>query len=597
MIARRIGTVLATLAIAGFAAPAAAFAHAQLLGTSPARGAVLTRAPASVVFRFSEPVEANFGAVRVYDAAGRRVDDARVFRPQGHSDQVAVGLRDGIGDGGYTAAYRVISADGHPVEGGTTFTVGHAAAPARSVAAVLGNAGPGPATDIVFGIARGATYLATALTVGVIAFLLIVWSPALREVATGEPGWREASQALAGRARGILLGGASIGVLSGVVGIVAQGAVAAGSSWWSAADPAIVGKVLGTRFGVIWGLRVLVFGALALAVVSLVGQRRWPVLRPAVLGATGLAPAPGLSVPKRTLVVLPALLLAVAPALAGHAATEHPIAVLMPLDIAHVLAMSVWLGGLLALLTLVPAATRRLEGGNRSAALAGVLVRFSPLALGCVAALLVTGLGQAYVDVRHLDALTSTAFGRAVLIKAGLLLALVALGAVNRRRVVPALRRIAAHNQAPGVPGVLLRRTLRAEVALLVVVLGVTSALVSYAPPVSATRGPFSATTRMGPIETQLTVDPAAVGANQLHIYLFDARTGAQFTGTKQLTVTAAQPHHGIGGLGVTMHRAGPGHYLSDGLQLVPGGSWTVRVTDRVSDFDEYTTTVKVPVR
>ena len=41
----------------------------------------------------------------------------------------------------------------------------------------------------------------------------------------------------------------------------------------------------------------------------------------------------------------------------------------------------------------------------------------------------------------------------------------------------------------------------------------------------------------MGPIELQMTVDPARVGANQMHLYLFDAKTGAAFTSTKELTV------------------------------------------------------------
>jgi copper transport protein len=45
------------------------------------------------------------------------------------------------------------------------------------------------------------------------------------------------------------------------------------------------------------------------------------------------------------------------------------------------------------------------------------------------------------------------------------------------------------------------------------------------------------------------------------------------------------------------MHKAGPGHYVADTLQLAPGGDWRLTVTDRVSDFDEYVTTLKVPVR
>ena len=43
--------------------------------------------------------------------------------------------------------------------------------------------------------------------------------------------------------------------------------------------------------------------------------------------------------------------------------------------------------------------------------------------------------------------------------------------------------------------------------------------------------------------------------------------------------------------------RPGPGHYVADTLQLVPGGDWKLTVHDRVSAFDEYTATLKVPVR
>jgi copper transport protein len=245
----------------------------------------------------------------------------------------------------------------------------------------------------------------------------------------------------------------------------------------------------------------------------------------------------------------------------------------------------------------VPSATRRLEPADRSRLLAAVLVRFSPLALVCVIALMATGVTQALIHMGGLSPLFDTPFGRAVLIKFVLLLALVALGAVNRQRVVPALRRLSEGRQPPGSAGRLLRRTLRAEVALVLVVLGVTSALVSYAPPSSASSGPFSTTTRMGPIELQMTLDPARVGANELHVYLFDARTGAPYTKTKEFTVQASLPGKGIGPLDATMHKAGPGHYLADAVQLSPGGEWRLTVTDRVSDFDEYTKTLKVRIR
>jgi copper transport protein len=291
--------------------------------------------------------------------------------------------------------------------------------------------------------------------------------------------------------------------------------------------------------------------------------------------------------------------LALTPALGGHAATQSPAALLVPADVVHVVGMSAWLGGLAFLLLAVPAATRALEPADRTRLLAATLQRFSPLALAAVLALAATGTIQALVEVRTLDGLTGTAFGRAVLIKVVLLVVLTGLGAVNRRRVVPALRGLAAGGAAPGGTGRLLRRTLRAEVALIVTVLAVTGALTGYPPPTAATAGagPVTVSQRMGPLNVEATLDPARVGPNAFHLYLFAARDGAPFTGTKELRVKASLPSRGIGPLDLTLHRAGPGHYVADAVTLSPDGEWTLDVTDRVSDFDEYTTTVKARVR
>jgi copper transport protein len=330
--------------------------------------------------------------------------------------------------------------------------------------------------------------------------------------------------------------------------------------------------VLGTRFGTVWGLRLADLVLLAGALIVF-GPRR-----PAAWA-------------------LPAALLAITPALGGHAATQHPVALLVPLDVAHVVAMSAWVGGLVVLLVAVPAATRTLDPSGRAVLLGATVTRFSTIALLSVATLLVTGTVQSIVHLRTFDDLLHTAFGRAVLIKIGLVLALIGLGAINRRRSVPRLRALAREGAAPAGAGRLLRRTLRAEVALVVVVLGVTAALVSYAPPSALSAGPYSKSARTGPLEVEVTVDPARTGVNAMHLYLFRASDGAPFTGTKELTVTATLPGKGIGPLAATVHRAGHGHYVADALTLAPAGTWKLLVTDRVSDFDQYTTSFSVPVR
>ena len=145
---RALRIALVALAVLAVAAPAAS-AHATLEGTTPARGAALKAEPKQVVFRFNEPVEGTFGAVRVFDAKGKRVDDNHVSHPVGAGARIAVGLRSGLAHGAYTATYRVISADGHPVSGGIVFDLGPAgAAPAESVADLLSGAKAGPQTAV-----------------------------------------------------------------------------------------------------------------------------------------------------------------------------------------------------------------------------------------------------------------------------------------------------------------------------------------------------------------------------------------------------------------------------------------------------------------
>lgn len=587
-------------------APAQAFAHAQLQSTTPQRGAVLRTQPDAVVFRFDEPVEGNFGAVRVFDARGRRVDAGDAYHPGGRGTALAVHLRDDLPDGGYTATYRVVSADAHIVSGGVVFSVGEAGTSGQTVAELLGGQQTGAVTDVAFGIARGLQFGAIAVALGALAFLLLVW----RGVAGSLALPAAASIAFARRHRTLVLGAALAGVISAAAGIVLQGAEAAGIAGFDALRPSVVRETLGTRFGTIWGIAVAAW--LVIALVALVALAP-PDLRSGRGGVyaagdgdgdgrgSGADDAPsGLRSHEQFALAAflpPAIFLLLLPALGGHASVQSPTWLLLPTNVIHVGAMSVWVGGLATLLLALPAATRALPArGDRSRLLAAALTRFSPLALIAVIALVASGIVQGVVEVRTVAHLFDTPFGRAVAIKVVLVLILIGLGVVQRRRVLPALRAVAAAAQPPAGAGLLLRRVLRGELLLIVAVLGVTAALASYAPSIAQQAGPFAATTTIGPEQLQLTVDPAAVGSNELHVYLLNPRDGSQFDGAREVTLSATQADRGIGPLAIPADRAGPGHYVAHAALGVPG-TWSLRIAVRVSDFDEYTTRVEVPIR
>lgn len=593
MMRARVALTLVLAAVGLGALAPSAQAHAILEGTSPARGVTVKSQPKLIMFRFNEPVESSFGAVRVFDGKGRQVESGSVSHPRGQSS-VAIGLKAGLPEGSYTATYRVISADSHPVSGGFVFSIGKPGTTPKTVAQLTAQDKIGRATQVGFAVARGVTYAATALSIGALAFLIWTWLPALGAVAGGDARWREASERFSRRLRGLLVIALATGVVSEACQLVFQGATGTGGTFWDALDRTVIREVLHTRFGTVHLLDLIAFSLF----LVLAAPRGWaPVLRPASVGATGLA-APRFGRIEIALMVTLGAFLALSPALAGHASTQSPSALLIPVDTLHVAAMSIWVGGLGVLIAVLPAATRALDPPDRTRLLASVLLRFSPVALVAVSAILVTGLVQGYVHVRSLDHLINTGYGRAVLAKLILLLtALLALGAYNRQRAVPRMKALAQGGQAPGAAGVGLRRSLRAEVALLAVVIGVTSMLVSYAPPTATSTGPFSATRSLGPLELQMTVDPARTGSNVMHFYLLNAKDGSQFTGSKQVSVLMSLPDKSIGPLKADAHNAGPGHYVVLAADFVPSGKWKVQIVDRVSEFDEYSTTVDVPIR
>jgi copper transport protein len=155
-----------------------------------------------------------------------------------------------------------------------------------------------------------------------------------------------------------------------------------------------------------------------------------------------------------------ALLLLPAPTLAGHALDRGRPRIEVAVDLLHVTAASVWLGGLAAL------ALALRGSGDR----ARMLRRFSNLALVSVIVLATTGVIRALSELDSVDQLWSTGYGRVLLVKSGLLTVLIAIGWLNRYRLVP---RLSLHG---------LRRSVAAELAVFVVLVAAVALLTDLRP-------------------------------------------------------------------------------------------------------------------
>lgn len=164
--------------------------------------------------------------------------------------------------------------------------------------------------------------------------------------------------------------------------------------------------------------------------------------------------------------------------LTGHSAGGGAHDVATDSLVLHVLAASLWVGGLVAVLALAAA-----RGPDRDAALATAVPRFSRLALACWVVLAVTGVVNAWIRVPVTELFGST-YGFLVLAKTAALVALGVLGAMHRRHSVD--------RAARGEPGALLRLG-GVEVLLMLGTIGLAVALGRSAPPAGA-EGPPSRT-------------------------------------------------------------------------------------------------------
>src|SRR5829696_142134 len=372
--------------------PAAA-AHGALASSEPAGGSSLERAPAAVTLRFTERPDPGLSSVRVLDSRGRVVAGGPAQPIAGRPLELRVPVA-GLAAGGYTVSWRIVSAvDGHRTDGVFAFGVGTAGAPQLPASQAVAEVRTGPALSPTAVAARWAWYWGLTLLVGAAATGLLVFGGRL----PGRPA--------------LLL---ALALAASAAGLVAM----------TAAARAEAGVPLTAMLGSTTGHWLLWRAALLAAAVA---ASWWALTRPAQgdpptlpprgapLVALGLAGAGGMLVH----------------ALAGHAAAPSSLRALNLLaQWAHLLAVGVWIGGLAWLLA-------GLWQHASTGSAREVVVRFSKLAGISLAVVVVTGVARTVDELGGWARLADSGFGRALDLKLVLFAGLVALGAVNRYRLVP----------------------------------------------------------------------------------------------------------------------------------------------------------------
>jgi copper transport protein len=451
--------------------------------------------------------------------------DRRDVRATEEPNGLAVGLEP-LGDGGYTVAWTVLSTvDGHTTKGSFVFAVGEAPLPA------VPDVGPAVAPPTALELAgRVLSFAGIALAIGVGVFGIVV-----RPLLPAASGARE-SQLIVLAAALLVLGPALLAADQG---------------------PAMPGRL------------ALLLGVRAAAGVALVGALRAGGLRHELTAALGIVAATTAT-------------------LVSHAAASGA-SLEIALDLVHVLAVSVWLGGLVALgWTALPFA--RVRDAAEAGALGRAVWRFSLVALVAVATLVLTGTLQSLRRLVLPQDLVETPYGIALLAKIVLLLAAVALGALNLLVWGPRLRRALA----PGRARSGLVRGTAAETALLAVVLVATGVLTALAPPAQASGAAFDQTQHVAGLRLQLLLPTTQPGRNR---YVLRVHQGLRpVTDAQKVAFRFTMVEHDMGETELVARQRAPGEYVAEGSVTVMFGTWRAEAIVRLADRDDVRAVFSVPI-
>lgn len=459
-------TLRLVLAFALILCPAVAWAHAHLKRSEPAGGSRLTSSPQVIRLWFSERPELSLTVITLKNENGKTLPLTPPHSEGGDQLMVAARVSERLPDGRYTVVWRTAGSDGHPSHGTFSFAVlaketTPVKEPVPRVGAVTDTIGfgitatsssttseseeeSGAASSLSNSLARAVSFIGLLALIGATVFRTLVLARA-RGINVELRGRMEQRAAILGLAASLLV------ILGAFARIYLESEMMSrmpGMQTMSMTDMA-----MHTRWGS--ALRLEIGSALAALVSFALAARR---IRGAWLAAGILA-----------------IVLAVTPALAGHAAASPKFTSLMVgTDFLHVLGGASWLGSLLAVMSVGIPLCLTLNGVERWSSVASLVNSFSPVALASAVVVVVSGLIASWVHLQHLSALWQTAYGQVLLAKLALVAITFAIGAYNFRRVQPQLVAEAG--------AVRLRRSATIELSVGFLILLVTGLLTGISP-------------------------------------------------------------------------------------------------------------------
>lgn len=511
---RIMSTCAIGLGIALALIPGTALAHAGLESSNPSPSAVLEESPPGIDLSFSEPVQALADSIRLFDADRRPVE-----LPEAETTNdvtVHIGVPH-LSDGLYLVVWRVLSADGHVARGAFTFQVG-TTSPVVDAQALLEAASTTPdvaGSAVGRDIARALSYIGACVVLGTLSF---VHSSTRR------------------RTRGTITVGWWLLVIGTLFQFATQGVYVSARGWGDLVSRSVWGDVASTRFGESLLLRLPLLVLLGILIVA-------PRRRQGVSDSTWW----------RSTTTLVGAGIAVTFALAGHPSTSSLAAVASGIDAVHLIAVIVWIGGLVAIM---------IEGRDER-----LVNRYSTAATIAMPVAVATGVWQAWHLSDGVDDITATQWGRSLVVKTVVVVAALTLGGVAHLLVTAK-----AHDR--------IRRLIVVEVALALAILIVTSSMVHSPPRVVSHDSAITVSLAQGDIIGDVTVTPGHVGSNEIHLTIVTPL--GSLAPVLEVAMRLTKEGSDLPPIAAGVTTLGPNHYRGD-VTLLESGTWSLELIVTVS--------------
>lgn len=541
-----------------FTAVPPTFAHAVPQTSTPAPNQILSESPDTISIQFNESVVSSLSQIRLLTQGGDQIDVGPVTVADEDSRVLAVTVPP-LADGAYLVSWQVLSAvDGHTTAG--TYSFGLGAAPM----AISSQVTIADQLSLPGAIARWLTLTAVALLMGVFSYRLFLWNPIWRKV---ERGAEELALDL------------KLGRISVQIGIVALFLLLVAliiifldqNQQFNLLSGGNFGSWINARFGFVWISRFILAGSLLFLFTLFIDTTTAEALK-------GWSWWAGL---------LLAFGLIVSVSLVSHsAALPRDSLQAMLVDMGHVFAATLWVGGLLFLVISLWLA-RHLPAEDRTWLHLSLAINFSGLAATAVGILAASGLYLTWQHVATWTKLVGTAYGLALLIKLAATAVIMLLAAINLFYFKARLSAAYDNPDAPTSQATIsrFRGVVYIETAVAFFILLLTGFLTDLqrgqdAPLLTDAPGETILIQESEGLTFEVSITPALVGNNEFHILITD-ENGRTVTDIDEVNLRFTYLEQSLGSAETTAELLDTERYYVEGSYISLIGAWQLEVSAR----------------